>query len=276
MRTLSCVFTDLDGSLLNGAHRVSEADLSTIGMLKRRGIPVFLATGRHFLLAKDTAAAVGFDLPVCACNGGHIYDFGARKTLFSRAIARPVARETFAFLRDGGFDYVVYTPERVLFRAKEGRYLHWERLNASFAPENRFTPHFTADGFDPDAEDILKFLVRHDAPQTLARELNARLGADAGRLSVSRSGAALLDINAAGVNKGEAVRTLSARFGFRLEETMALGDSDNDAAMLRAVGIPVAPRNAEDAIRAMAVHITTDHADSPLTNAVARLFPALL
>ena len=57
---------------------------------------------------------------------------------------------------------------------------------------------------------------------------------------------------------------------------MALGDSDNDAALLRAVGIPVAPQNADAAIKALAVHITTDHTDSPLTGAVSRLFPALL
>ncbi|MDR2356272.1 MAG: HAD family hydrolase, partial [Clostridiales Family XIII bacterium] len=209
MNALRCVFTDLDGSLLNAEHRIGEADLAAIKTLKRRGIPVFLTTGRHVLFARDAAAAVGFDLPVCACNGGHIYDFSAGETLFSRAIARPLAARIFAFLAEGGFDYVIYTPRRAVFRAREGRYRHRERLNASFAPENRFTPHFVTDGFDPSEEDILKFLVRHDAPQALARKIGARLGADAALLCMSRSGAALLDINAAGVNKGEAARLLA-------------------------------------------------------------------
>ncbi|MDR2295365.1 MAG: HAD-IIB family hydrolase, partial [Clostridiales Family XIII bacterium] len=106
--------------------------------------------------------------------------------------------------------------------------------------------------------------------------IGARLGADAALLCMSRSGAALLDINAAGVNKGEAARLLAERFGFRLEETLALGDSDNDAALLRAVGLPVAPQNADAAIKALAVYVTADHTDSPLSKAVSRLFPALL
>jgi Cof subfamily protein (haloacid dehalogenase superfamily) len=274
---LRCVVADLDGSLLNEAHRISEADLSTINCLKRRGVPVFIATGRHILLAKPAAAAAGFDLPICACNGGHIYDFAAQKTLFAHAIARPVAARVFAYLRESGVDYAVYTPHDAVFPSRVSRrFLHWERLSALFAPEHRFTPRFTAEGFDADNEDILKFLVCHDAPRAFAREFGARLGADAERLCFSRSGSALLDINAAGVDKGAAVRLLSERFGFRLEETLALGDSENDAAMLRAVGLSVAPRNAEASILAMAAHITTDCADSPLTNAVSRLFPCLL
>ncbi|MDR2771401.1 MAG: Cof-type HAD-IIB family hydrolase [Clostridiales Family XIII bacterium] len=277
MNDLRGVFADLDGSLLNKEHRIGETDLATIKTLKRRGIPVFLATGRHILFAEDAAAAVGFDLPVCACNGGHIYDFHARETLFVRAIAQPVAAKTFAFLRESKLDYTVYTPQRVIFRTREVFRRYRERVNVPLAPGNRFTPHFAEDGFDPDAEDILKFLIRCDAPQALAREIAALLGAeDAGRICVSRSDAAFLDINAAGVNKGEAARLLSERFGFRLEDAMALGDSDNDAALLRAVGTAVAPRNAEAAIRALAAFITTDCTDSPLTNAVSRFFPALL
>jgi Cof subfamily protein (haloacid dehalogenase superfamily) len=276
MGELRCVFTDLDGSLLNEKHRIGETDLITIKTLKRRGIPVFLATGRHVSLTKDAAAAVGFDLPICACNGAHIYDFNAQKSLRTRAISPPVASRTFSILQELGLDYVIYTPERVVFRSKNGRYLHWETLNASFAPENRVAPHFVADGFDPNREVILKFLVRRDAPQALARELGALLGADAAFLGMSRSEAALLDINAAGTNKGEALRTLAERFGFRLEETMALGDSDNDIEMLRAAGIPVAPQNADASIKGLASYVTTDHTDSPLTHAMAHLFPALL
>jgi Cof subfamily protein (haloacid dehalogenase superfamily) len=266
----------LDGSLLNEKNRISEADLTAIKTLKQRGVPVFLATGRHFPFVKDVAAAVGFDLPVCACNGGCIYDFNAEKALCTRTIPRSVSAKVFSLLQENGYDYVIYTPERVIFRSNEGRYFHWERQNASFAPENRFTPYFVTDGFDADREEIIKFLVRREAPRKLAREISARLGSDAKHLSMSRSGAALLDINAAGVNKGEALRALSKKFGFSLEETMALGDNDNDAEMLRAAGIPVAPQNAEEAIRKLAVYITTAHTDSPLSHAVSQLFPGML
>jgi Cof subfamily protein (haloacid dehalogenase superfamily) len=219
---------------------------------------------------------VGFDLPVCACNGGHIYDFNAKKTLFMRAIPRPVASRLYSLLSERDLDFVIYTPDRVIFRSKSVRYFQLEKLTASFAPENRFTPHFTEDGFDADKEDILKFLVRSEEPWTVAREIFLSLGDDAQYLSVSQSGAALLDINAAGVSKGEALLKLSEMFGFRPEETMALGDSDNDEEMLRAAGIAVAPQNAEAGIKAIAAYITTDHAESPLFHAVSHLFPMLL
>jgi Cof subfamily protein (haloacid dehalogenase superfamily) len=276
LTTLSCIFTDLDGSLLNGEHKIGDADLAVIKLLKNKGIPVFIATGRHVLLAKDAAASLGFDFPICACNGGHIYDFSARRTLFMRVIPPSVASRLYSLLSESDFDFVIYTPDRVIFRSRSVRYFQLEKITASFAPENRFTPHFTDDGFDADNEEILKFLIRREEPHAVAREIAVNLGEDARSLSMSCSGATLLEINAAGVNKGEALRKLAEMFGFRPEETMALGDSDNDAEMLRAAGIPVAPQNADDKIKAIASYITTDHTESPLFCAVSKLFPSLL
>ena len=83
---LECVLTDLDGSLLNSKKQISPDDLATIKTLKARGIPVFISTGRHFAFARQTVSQIGFDLPVCACNGGHIYNYATRETLYADPI----------------------------------------------------------------------------------------------------------------------------------------------------------------------------------------------
>ena len=43
------VISDLDGTLLNENHLLSEYTKKVIEKLNEKGVPFFLATGRHFL-----------------------------------------------------------------------------------------------------------------------------------------------------------------------------------------------------------------------------------
>lgn len=58
--------------------------------------------------------------------------------------------------------------------------------------------------------------------------------------------------------KDNAVRALLARYGIAPEEAMAFGDSENDASMLRAVGLGVAMGNATPEAREAAYYVTDD------------------
>jgi len=102
------------------------------------------------------------------------------------------------------------------------------------------------------------------------------MGEDAKKLNPVFSEPTLLDVNAAGVNKGRGVQRLAELFGFDPANTMAIGDNFNDITLLESVGIPVAPANAEDQIKSLAKYITCSNNDSPLTYAIEHLYPGLL
>ena len=59
------------------------------------------------------------------------------------------------------------------------------------------------------------------------------------------------ELVAAGADKGRALALIAAQYGVSLEECAAVGDSENDLEVLRAVGLPIAmdnaPRNVKDA-----------------------------
>ena len=46
------VVSDLDGTLLNSQHRISDYTVSTIRKLEKKGIKFVIATGRHYEDAK--------------------------------------------------------------------------------------------------------------------------------------------------------------------------------------------------------------------------------
>lgn len=276
-RKLECVVTDLDGSLLNKEKQVSPQDLQTIRTLKRKGIPVFIITGRAFPFARAVTHTLGYDLPACCCNGGHIYNFEREETLFCDPISRPLGIRLYHYLMDKGLPFIIYTPDKVIFRDRQmKRYQTWVERNSHVPPEDRAVLNCIDEpDFSPETTTYIKFLVTYvDEADRLA--MLEELGEDAAGLSCVFSEAGMLDVNAAGVNKGKGVRELARIFGFDPANTLALGDNFNDREMLQTCGIAVATSNAEADILAIADHVTVDHCSSPITAAVNTLFPGLL
>ena len=61
-----------------------------------------------------------------------------------------------------------------------------------------------------------------------------------------------------GIDEGTAVRDVASLLGYSVADTIAIGDSDNDTAMLKAAGTSVAMGNAIHGIQAFCDFTTTD------------------
>ena len=91
-------------------------------------------------------------------------------------------------------------------------------------------------------------------------------------ITITSSGSDNFEVMPAGVDKGTALVRLGEMLGIAPEEMVAIGDSDNDAAMLRAVGMPVAMGNADPALKALAQYITADCDHDGVAQAIYHLF----
>ena len=63
--------------------------------------------------------------------------------------------------------------------------------------------------------------------------------------SISFSHSDNIEVNAKGVSKGDAIKTLCEMLNIDLADTMCFGDSGNDIEMFKVVGIPVVMGNSE-------------------------------
>ena len=274
---LECVICDLDGSLLNSQKKVSPRDLETIKTLKSKGVLFFISTGRSFPFAQETVGSVGYDLPASCCNGGHIYDFANKKSLACDPLEKPVAIKALDWLLTTEHPFIVYATTGVYFRNRTmQRYVMWEKWNQTAPEEYRFAMP-TVEGGDLDRENttFIKILLT-EANDEVYRQLMEAMGEDAKKLNPVFSEPTLLDVNAVGVNKGKGVLRLAELFGFDPQNAMAIGDNFNDITLLQSVGLPVAPENAEAEIKTLAKFITCSNDQSPLTYAIAHLYPELL
>ena len=71
-----------------------------------------------------------------------------------------------------------------------------------------------------------------------------------------------------GISKAKGIDETLRRFGIPLEESLAIGDGENDVDMLKHCGIGVAMGNAADVTKAAADYITDDIDEDGLYNAL--------
>lgn len=82
----------------------------------------------------------------------------------------------------------------------------------------------------------------------------------------------LVEVTAAGVDKGHALAELAGFLGIALSETLAFGDNYNDIPLLRTAGRGVAVANAEPDVLAMADDVAPACADDGVAQYLKRVF----
>ncbi len=92
-----------------------------------------------------------------------------------------------------------------------------------------------------------------------------------GTCAVSFSHTNFLEITALGVDKAKAVEALASRLGASLAQVAAIGDSDNDRAMIEAVGLGIAMGNASAELRSRAAWVTGTNQEAGVARAIERL-----
>ncbi|MCC9839546.1 HAD hydrolase family protein, partial [Streptococcus agalactiae] len=70
------------------------------------------------------------------------------------------------------------------------------------------------------------------------------------------------------VNKGTALLHLAEKMGLTVDQTMAIGDEENDRAMLEVVGNPVVMQNGNPELKKIAKYITKSNEESGVAYAL--------
>ena len=230
---------DLDGTILNKDFRMSPRIVETMIDMKRHGKKLIAATGRVLPSAiQHTAAFGGADGYVCS-NGADIYSADMRmiaKYHIEDAIARrlvdfarTVPSYSHAFVGDV-WNYERDSPYVSLYVRRSG--LQGQKVDFDSFQELSFT----------------KFAFMDDRPKIAA--IRARLSELLGdSVEMSYSDDFILEIVAAGVDKGAGLAACLERLGGSLSQTIAFGDAGNDESMLLEAAIGVAVANAPEELK---------------------------
>ena len=88
---------------------------------------------------------------------------------------------------------------------------------------------------------------------------------------VMSSAADNIEVVTPAADKGTALGMLCRALGTDLSRAAAIGDSENDLEMLRAVALPIAMGNASDAVKAICKRETLTNAEDGVASAIDRI-----
>ena len=274
MKDIKLVALDLDGTLFDNSSRISERNLTAIRSITDKGIHVIISTGRPFEgIPFDQIKGTGINYAITA-NGSGIYEISTGKCLYENAMDEELVTPILNFLltRDIHMDAFIggkgYTPVQCVETAQKltvpssiKNYIITTRTRLDnilqFIHENqlkvqKMTLNFypAADGTLIDRETVRKFLVSNPSITTVCGGYNN------------------LEFTRADANKGVGLRKLAEILGVNPDATMAIGDTENDLAIIEAAGIGVAMGNATDAVKARADYVTTTNTKDGVAAAI--------
>lgn len=236
------VFSDVDGTLLNSAHQLTQPVKKAILALQRRGIPFVIVSARSPSGVRSIFADYGFSCPMICYSGALILD-EHRRTLFHKGMEKPLANRIVRCIEATGYDATlcIYSQDQWFVKDKgDPRVITEEGIVKTSAREGTV---------DSAADPAISKILCMGEPE-FTPDLEARLLREFPEVTVTKSSDSGLEIMAGGVTKAAAVETLCGLWNISPAEAAAFGDNYNDAEMLELVGQGYLMGNGPEALKA--------------------------
>lgn len=239
------LFFDIDGTLLDEeTGQISEKTKEALQEARNRGHYTFLNTGRSFAELDPAVVDVGFDGAVCGC--GTYIDFRG-ETLLKQSIQGDKARQIVDSIEECGIDAILEgeqhfyisrnTQNEKLLNIKEyfgeevnKKCRYWEETEPVFQKMSIWLPKdcdFTS--FKKKYQKDFEFIKRDST---------------------------FYEVIPKGFSKATGIEFLAEHLGVEQENTMAIGDSTNDLAMLEYAKLSIAMGNSNEALKDKVAFVT--------------------
>ncbi len=237
---------DLDGTIVSNLKDISESVKTAIRAAMDKGVIVTIATGRAHIMAKKFARQLNINAPIISYQGGMVKDYKTGALLLTRTTPGNLSRRVIKFARAKKLPMVLFTSQGIYTE------LPSDLMRETFARAGvEFTIVHNLLCSVNDNQLPLKFLFVQ--PEAQIRALSQLLSREFGaQLNVHRTLATLVEMTPPEASKGAALQFLAHHLNIPLEQTMAIGDEENDVSMLRVAGLGVAMGNASAEAKAAA------------------------
>lgn len=241
MNNIKLIALDMDGTLLNNEGDISPGNREAIQLANDRGVEVVLSTGRFIKSVRHYAKTLNLSSYFITTNGSEVWH-GLDQVIERHVIPVP----NIEWLREIAVDENVW---------------HWgmtteRRCDAEYFPT------------DIDAYEWLKFGM--DVKDGQVRNRIRTMLEDTCQFEVTNSSLTNIELNPKGVSKASGLKTVSGLCGTTMDHVLAIGDSLNDIAMIRAAGCGVAMGNAQPAVKEGADWVTESNEQDGVAMAISR------
>lgn len=248
---------DLDGTLLTDQKELGEYTVQILKRAVEEGIVILPITGRPLCgLPEEVTGLPGLRYAITA-NGARILDLKNAAVLKEQLVSVEKAEKILDIL--GNYDSlreIYYDGTGYAEREKLEQIDHFfeegpmaEYVRSTRQPVDNLMDKFRKESREVDkVQGVFADLGEREAALDEIRKLEG----------VTITGALHnnIEVNAAGVDKGNALLWLAQYLGIAPEETMAFGDGNNDITLLEKAGTGVAMKNGIEEVKHAADRVT--------------------
>lgn len=247
------VFLDIDGTLISDSFRIPQENLDAIAAARAKGHMVFINTGRSWgNIPNELREQFNVD-GVIAGSGSMIIMNG--ETFFQRKFDAETVRKTAEY----------FFAHRDCWCVFEGLKTNYIIPNAGYVVrEGRQIELKSIDDLSlfVEGEEIQVIAAGPAVPDEFMQMLSDKM-----TFFIMRTYA---DCVIKGCDKAKGIERVLELTGIKKENTIAIGDSSNDLAMLEYAGISVAMGNSQEHILQMADYVTDTAANSGVAKAIKK------
>ena len=254
---------DLDGTLLNSDHVVTQRNCEALRQLSKEGVLVVLVSGRMHQSILPISDQIGLENPIISYNGGMVKHAKTGEVFHHTPIAATTAMELVDYCDERNIHLNFCLDDQLYIRMENA----WSELYESRTGVRAIAVGNLRKlaGGEPTKMQVL------DTPENV-EGLILDFQRDFGdRLYITRTQIEYIEFMNPQVSKGPALKALAARVGVPMRLVVAFGDSYNDMSMMDAVGFSIAMGNAIDELKDSAHYITESNDNDGVAQAVERL-----
>ena len=250
---IKAIFLDIDGTMVSfETHCVPENTKNALREARKRGVKVFVSTGRH---SSDITNLGDLEFDGYITLNGAYCNVG-KEVIYKKSIPRGIIEAFVQYEEE-----IAHIPCFFVEADKASANMTDEKITQMMEMV-KFTPRPIL----PSREFIDKEIFQITAffPVEMEDEIMKHLpGCEASRWYPT-----FADINAMGVDKSIGLEKIGEYFGFGVDEMMAFGDGGNDISMIKYAGTGVAMGNAGEEVKLSADYVTTSVDDDGVGNAL--------
>lgn len=235
-----CIITDLDGTFLPKSKIPLPQDLAAVRRFEAAGGLFSIATGRTVQAASRYPEQLGLKSPMIVFNGAAIYDPLTKQLLYTHPLPETAREMTASILADNP-----HAGAEVLCTDET-----WVVNNTPYEQEHvricDVTPKYGTVGEVRGTWLKVLFAMSPDDIPAFIRYIDGRGFA---HVDFMRSEKKFYEMLPEGVSKGSALTAYRELPGMEGYTFVAVGDFDNDIAMLQAADLAVCPQNAAASVK---------------------------
>ncbi len=243
---------DLDDTLLNKEHSISEITYKTINKIRDMGVEVVIATGRMFASAMKFVNELKISTPVISYNGAYVKNPVTEKVIFHQPLRFEIAKKIIEEAEEKNLYINLYQDDKLYVAEKN-------QLSDLYVRISGVPAHSVGKLSKFISEDPTKLLVIENDRKKQQFWLDYFQEKYQPGIAVTESKRNYIEFIEKNVSKGEALEVVAAKLGFKMNEIVALGDGWNDLEMIKRAGLGVAMGNASAEIKEEAGMIAPPH-----------------